>query len=158
MTGETNIMAKDLNKWQGIGRLGKDPEGRYTQSGKAVTSFSVACGNSWKDANGEKHEDTEWVNIVAWDKLGEICNSYLTKGSRVYLEGRLTTRKWEDKEGNTRYTTEIVLSDMIMLDSKRADDDTATSADKPLPPRPQAIRQPARNAPQQYNSDEDLPF
>jgi single-strand DNA-binding protein len=149
-------MAKDLNKWTGIGRLGKDPEGRYTQSGKAVTSFSVACGNSWKDANGEKHEDTEWVNIVAWDKLGEICNQYLTKGSRVYLEGRLTTRKWEDKEGQTRYTTEVVLSDMIMLDSKRADDNS-TPAEKPLPPRAQPPRHPARNAPAQY-FEEDLPF
>lgn len=111
-------MAKDLNKVMIIGRLGKDPEMRYTASGSPVTTFSVAAGRQWKDGAGETREDTEWFNVVTWNKLAEICNDHLRKGSRVYIEGRIQTRQWQDQEGQTRYRTEVIASDMIMLDSK----------------------------------------
>lgn len=107
-----------VNKVILVGRLGKDPEVKYTQDGTPVANFSIATDESWKDKEGEKQERTEWHNIVAWKKLAEICGSYLKKGSQVYLEGKLQTRKWEDKDGNTRYTTEIVLNQMVMLGSK----------------------------------------
>lgn len=111
-------MAKDLNKVQLTGYLGADPEMRYTASGSAVTQFRVASGRSWKDRDGNAHDDTEWFRIVAWDKLGEICNQYLTKGTRVYVEGRLQTRKWQDRDGQDRYTTEVIAQDMIILSSR----------------------------------------
>ena len=99
-----------LNRCDFIGRLGRDPETRYTQSGKAVASFSIACSEK---RGGE--ESTEWVNVVAWEKLAEICGQYLAKGSLVFISGRMQTRKWQDKEGGTRYTTEIVAREMKML-------------------------------------------
>ena len=99
-----------INQCNFIGRLGRDPEIRYTQSGKAVASFSIACSEK---RGGE--ETTEWVNIVAWEKLAEICGQYLAKGSLVFISGRMQTRKWQDKEGGTRYTTEIVAREMKML-------------------------------------------
>ena len=102
-----------VNNCMFIGRLGRDPETRYTQSGKAVASFSLACSEK---RGGE--ESTEWVNIVAWDKLAEIAGQYLTKGSLVFISGRMQTRKWQDKEGGTRYTTEIVAREMQMLSPK----------------------------------------
>ena len=113
-------MAKDLNKVQMTGRLGADPEMRYTPQGSAVTTFRVASGRSWKSADGTPHEETEWFRCVAWDKLGEICNQYLTKGTRVYVEGRLRTNKWQDKEtGQDRYSTEVIANDMIILSSRQ---------------------------------------
>lgn len=112
-------MAKDLNKVQMTGRLGADPEPRYTPQGSAVTTFRVASNRRWRSADGEDHEDTEWFRIVAWNKLGEICAKYLTKGSRVYVEGRLQTRSWQDQEGQTRYTSEVIANDMIILDTRR---------------------------------------
>jgi single-strand DNA-binding protein len=112
-------MAKDLNKVQLTGRLGADPEPRYTSQGSAVTTFRVASNRRWKSADGEDHEETEWFRIVAWNKLGEICAKYLTKGSRVYIEGRMQTRSWQDQEGQTRYTSEVIANDMIILDSRR---------------------------------------
>src|SRR5690348_1189346 len=112
-------MAKDLNKVMLTGHLGADPEMRYTAQGSAVTTFRVASGRTWKSADGIQHDDTEWFRVTAWEKLGEICNQYLTKGTRVYVEGRLQTRKWQDKDGQDRYTTEVVASDMIILSSKQ---------------------------------------
>ena len=112
-------MAKDLNKVMLTGHLGADPEMRYTPQGSAVTTFRVASGRSWKSSDGTQHDDTEWFRIVAWDKLGEICNQYLTKGTRVYVEGRLQTRKWQDQNGQDRYSTEVIASDMIILSSKQ---------------------------------------
>jgi len=113
-------MSKDLNKVQLTGRLGKDPEVKYTQQGNAVAQFTVASNRSWKTADGQGRDDTEWFNVVAWNKLGEICGEYLRKGSKVYIEGRLQTRSWDDTEsGQKRYKTEVIASDMIMLDSKR---------------------------------------
>ena len=109
-----------VNKVILIGRLGKDPEVRYTPSGSAVANFSIATSEEWKDKNtGEKQERTEWHKIVAWRRLGEICGEYLHKGSQVYIEGRLQTKSWEDRDGNTRYTTEVVALNMQMLDSQR---------------------------------------
>src|SRR5919199_2743359 len=115
-------MAKDLNKVMVIGRLGKDPEMRYTAGGSPVTTFSVAAGRQWKDGAGETREETQWFNVVTWNKLAEICNEHLHKGSRVYIEGRLQTRQWQDQDGQTRYRTEVIASDMIMLDGRGARD------------------------------------
>ncbi|MFO7838772.1 MAG: single-stranded DNA-binding protein, partial [Desulfosalsimonadaceae bacterium] len=114
------MMAKGLNKAILIGRLGKDPEIRYTQDGRAVANFTIATNEEWKDKNtGEKRERTEWHRIVAFGKLGEICGEYLSKGRLVYVEGRLQTRSWE-QDGVTKYTTEIVAGDMQMLEAKNA--------------------------------------
>jgi single-strand DNA-binding protein len=112
-------MARDLNKVQMTGRLGADPEMRYTPQGHAVTTFRAASNRSWRTAEGETHEDTEWFRVVAWNKLAEICNQWLSKGSRVYVEGRMQTRQWQDQEGQTRYQTEIIAIDIIILDSRR---------------------------------------
>src|SRR5947199_9510125 len=106
-------MAKDLNKVMIIGRLGKDPEMRYTASGSPVTTFSVAAGRQWKDGAGETREETEWFNVVTWNKLAEICNEHLRKGSRVYIDGRLHTHPWLDQEGQQSYRTQVLLSATI---------------------------------------------
>jgi len=178
-------MSKDLNKVMLTGYLGADPEMRYTAQGSAVTTFRVASGRSWKSADGTQHDDTEWFRVVAWDKLGEICNQYLTKGTRVYLEGRLQTRKWQDQSGQDRYTTEVIANDMIILSSKQDRPAPAADYEAPMedevveaPParrapsnaasaRPAAsnggraataARTPARNVPQAIDNDEDLPF
>jgi single-strand DNA-binding protein len=104
-----------VNKVILIGNLGKDPEVRYSQAGAAIASFNVATTETWKKQDGSKEELTEWHRIVAFGRLGEICGEYLSKGSKVFIEGRLQTRKWENKEGVTQYTTEIVAREMKML-------------------------------------------
>ena len=104
-----------INKVILIGNLGGAPEVRYTPSGRAVASFRIATTEQWTGKDGEKESRTEWHRIVAWARLGEICGEYLSKGSRVYIEGRLQTRKWKDQSGNDRYTTEIVAREMKML-------------------------------------------
>ena len=112
-------MARGVNKVILVGNLGKDPETRYMPNGKAVTNFTVATSESWKDKQtGEQREQTEWHNIVMYDRLAEIAAEYLRKGSQVYLEGKLRTRKWQDKEGRDRYTTEINANEMQMLGSR----------------------------------------
>jgi single-strand DNA-binding protein len=112
------IMA-GINKVILIGRLGSDPEVRYTPSGVAVANFNIATSEEWKDKDsGEKRERTEWHRIVAWRRLGEICGEYLSKGRQVYVEGRLQTRDWEDRDGNKRYTTEIVATDIQFLGTR----------------------------------------
>ena len=152
-------MAKDLNKVMIIGRLGTDPEMRFTPSGAPVTNFRVATGRQWKDNNGEAHEETEWFSIVVWNKLAEICNQYLTKGSRVYIEDRLQTRSWDDAQsGEKKYRTEVVANDMIILDSRG---DSPSNAGSRGPSR-------SRDAsPNEYSrgggyandiSDDDIPF
>ena len=109
-------MAKSVNKVILVGRLGRDPELKYTASGVPFCRFSMATDDSWNDKNsGERQERTEWHNIVAWDRLAEICNQYLTKGRLVYIEGSLQTRDWDDQEGNKRKTTEIRARDMVLL-------------------------------------------
>jgi single-strand DNA-binding protein len=105
-----------VNKVMLIGNLGADPEIRYTPSGAAVANFRMATREQWTTKEGEKQDRTEWHRIVAWRRLGEICGEYLHKGSLVYIEGRLQTRTWEDRDGNKRYTTEIVAQAMQMLD------------------------------------------
>ena len=110
-------MSKDVNKCIFIGRLGKDPEIRQT-SGGAVANFSIACSDDYTKKSGEKVEQTNWINIVAWNKLAEICGQYLKKGSQVYVEGKQVTRSWDDNDGNKRYTTEIVISEMQMIGGK----------------------------------------
>ena len=112
-------MSRGLNKVQIIGNLGRDPEMRYTPSGRPVTSFSAATSRSWKNSAGETQTETEWFNIVAWGSLAEICNQYLKKGQQVYIEGRLQTRRWEDDEGNKRSTTEVIAREMIMLGDRK---------------------------------------
>lgn len=114
-----------VNKAVLIGRLGKDPEKRNMTNGDAVTNISLATTESWKDRNGEKQDRTEWHKIVAYRKLAEIMGEYLKKGSQVYIEGKLATRKWTDKNGMERYTTEIIATDMKMLGSKQSDSDNA---------------------------------
>jgi single-strand DNA-binding protein len=104
-----------VNKVIVLGNLGSDPEVRYTPSGKAVANFSLATSEKYTNKDGEKEEKTEWHRIVAWGRLGEICGEYLSKGSQIYIEGRLQTRTWEDRDGNKRYTTEIVAHTMQML-------------------------------------------
>jgi single-strand DNA-binding protein len=111
-------MARGLNKVMLIGNLGKDPEMKYTPSGMPVTTFSVAVSRSWRTPEGENREETEWFRVVAWQKLAETCNEYLRKGMRVYIEGRLQTRKWTDQQGQERYTTEVVANEMVMLTSR----------------------------------------
>jgi single-strand DNA-binding protein len=112
-------MASSLNKCLFIGNLAADPESRFLPNGDAVSNFRIACTDTWKDkATGEKKESTEWVSIDAFGKLAEICNQYLKKGSSVYIEGSLRTRKWQDKEGKDRYTTSIKCSEMKMLGAK----------------------------------------
>ncbi|NJL04932.1 MAG: single-stranded DNA-binding protein [Chloroflexaceae bacterium] len=145
-------MAKDLNKVLLIGRLGTDPEMRYTASGSPVTTFRVAVSRHWKDGSGDPREETEWFSIVTWNKLAEICHQYLSKNARVYLEGRLQTRSWEDQQtGQTRYKTEVVANDMIMLDGRR----DAPSASGELTP-PFGSAEPQRTEPILPNFDDDL--
>lgn len=134
-----------VNKVILIGRLGADPEVRYTNGGDAVCNFRMATSEVWKDkGTGEKKERTEWHRIVTWRKLGETCGQYLKKGKEVYIEGKLQTRKWQDRDGNDRYTTEIVANDMRFVGSKS---DTATTA----PTEPAGNHQP-------LGDNDDLPF
>ena len=108
-------MARSLNKAQLIGHLGQDPEMRYTANGTAVCNMRLATNESYKDASGNFVDKAEWHSIVAWGRLAEICNEYLRKGTHVYFEGSLQTRSWEDRDGNTRYSTEIKAQEMIIL-------------------------------------------
>ncbi len=107
-----------LNKVMVIGNLGADPEMRYTADGAAVTNFRIAASRNYTGADGERKEETEWFRIVAFRKLAELCNQYLQKGRRVYVEGRLQTRQWEGQDGQKRYTTEVIAQDVQFLDSK----------------------------------------
>ena len=140
-----------VNKVLLIGRLGRDPEVRYTQDGTAIANFSIATSEEWKDKKtGEKQERTEWHRIVAFRRLGEICGEYLSKGRQVYVEGRLQTRDWQDKDGNKRYTTEIVASQMQMLGSRDSYDNSGGSGFKKneIPSGPEFSG----------SQDDDIPF
>ena len=141
-----------INKVIIIGRLGNDPEVRYTPSGSPVAKFSVATSEEWKDKNtGEKKERTEWHRITAWGKLGEICGEYLSKGRQVYVEGRLQTSSYDDKEGVKRYSTEIVASDVQFLGSKESGGGR-TGGGGGAPPRE------SFGGPGAPPADEDIPF
>ena len=140
-------MAKSLNRVMLIGNLGKDPELRYTTSGVAVATFSVATNESWKDQDGNQQERTEWHNIVAWKKLAEICAEWLKKGKKVYIEGRIQTRSYDDKNtGAKKYITEIVAENMIMLDSRGSDFSSGGQAPSPVEESHSSAK------------DDDLPF
>jgi len=139
-----------VNKAILIGRLGSDPEVRYTPSGDAVANFNIATSEEWKDAkSGEKKERTEWHRIVAWRRLGEICGEYHSKGRQVYVEGRIQTNTWEDKEGNKRYTTEIVANTVQFLGG-RDSEGLGRSESPPIPEFP--------GTPATGSGDDDIPF
>jgi single-strand DNA-binding protein len=118
-----------LNRVQLIGRLGRDPESKFTSTGKRVTGFSVAISNHWRSKEGEAKEYTEWVNVETWDRLAEICHEYLAKGSLVYVEGRLKTNRYEDEDGEARYFTKVVAQTVQFLSDSRAEDDLAEETD-----------------------------
>lgn len=118
-----------INKAIIVGNLGSDPEIKYTQAGTPVANFSVATTERWRDKEGQQQESTEWHRIVAWNKVAEICGEYLHKGSRVYIEGSIKTRKWQDQNGNDKYTTEIVAKEMKMLDRKSDSHSDAAGGD-----------------------------
>jgi single-strand DNA-binding protein len=143
-------MSRSLNKVQLIGNLGKDPELKYTPSGVAVATFSIATSESWKDTDGNQQEKTEWHNIVAWRKLAEICGEYLKKGKKVYLEGKLQTRNYE-KDGIKRYVTEIVADQLIMLDGGSGAGRSGSGSSSSSAPEPSPMHS---DAPK----DDDLPF
>lgn len=121
-------MGRGLNKVMIIGNVGRDPEMRYTPGGRPVTNFSVATSRTWTSSEGERHEETEWFNVVAWGNLAEICKSHLSKGQQVYIEGRLQTRGWEDDTGKKHFRTELVANEMILL-GNRQDANTRTEID-----------------------------
>jgi single-strand DNA-binding protein len=120
-------MARGLNKVMVIGFLGRDPEMRFTPSGKSVANFSIASSRSWKTADGETHTETEWFNVVAWERLAEISKEYLSKGSRIYVEGRLQSRNWQDGEGIQHKSIEIVAQDILLLSDNKNDDGSTDS-------------------------------
>ena len=150
-----------INKVMLIGNLGKDPEIRYMPSGDAIANLTLATTENWKDKAGEKQEKTEWHRISMFGRLAEIAGEYLKKGSSVYIEGKLQTRKWQDKEGNDRYTTEIVANEMKMLGSRPSGGDT--SMDKPASSSAKSARPAASPAAPSGNSgfddmEDDIPF
>ncbi|MBN2317834.1 MAG: single-stranded DNA-binding protein [Acidobacteria bacterium] len=144
-----------LNKVMLIGNLGRDPEIRYTTDGTPVANFSLATSENWTDKNGTRQEHTEWHSIVAWKQLADICKKYLSKGRQVYIEGRIQTREWNDREGNKRRTTEVVATQMVLLGSRTQSTDTGA----------QPMETATRTTPEQENSfddigitDSDIPF
>jgi single-strand DNA-binding protein len=137
------MATRSVNKVILIGNLGKDPELRYTSSGVAVASFTLATNESWKDQDGTVQERTQWHNVVAWRKLAEICGEYLKKGSKMYLEGKLQYRTYDDKNGVKRYITEIVMDEMLMLDSKGG----AQAAGESSAPREESSPEPGTDLP-----------
>tara|TARA_B000000437_G_scaffold212876_1_gene185011 strand:+ start:22 stop:444 length:423 start_codon:yes stop_codon:yes gene_type:complete len=137
-----------VNKALIIGNLGQDPEIKYTQSGSPVANLSVATSERWKDKNtGEQKEQTEWHRVVVFGRLAEIAEQYLKKGSKIFIEGKIQTRDWEDADGNKKYTTEVVAREMTMLDSKASMSSDAPSSDSP-----------SKDAPKDDSFEEDIPF
>ena len=147
-------MARGINKVILIGNLGANPEVRYMPSGNAVATLSLATSESWKDKQtGEKQERTEWHRVVCFNKLGEIAGKFLQKGSRVYIEGSLRTRKWQDAQGQDKYTTEIVAADLQMMDAKSGGQESFGGADKFDAADLSFDKEPALS-----NLDDDIPF
>jgi single-strand DNA-binding protein len=147
-----------LNKCMIIGNLGRDPEMRYTPSGQAVTQFTVAVNRNYKDAQGERQEETEWFRIVAWGQQAEFSAEYLRKGNKVFIEGRLQTRQWEGQDGQKRYTTELVANTIQNLERRPRDDSGDPGAEPTARPRPApAAARPAADTPPDTEYD-DLPF
>ena len=144
-------MARTLNRVQLIGRLGGDPELRYTTAGLPVATFNIATNRQWPGKDGSLQEETEWHTIVAWDKLAQICSEHLTKGRLIFIEGRIHTRSWENN-GQKQYKTEIVASDMLILDSRQQSDTAETEA-----PQAQARQQADRRASQSQSQAQASP-
>ena len=142
-----------LNKAMLIGRLGRDPDIRYTQDGTAVANFSIATSEFWTDKSGTRQERTEWHNIVAWRGLADLSKRYLSKGRQVYVEGRIQTREWDDRDGNKRRSTEIVANQMVLLGSRSDQDESYASS----PPQ-QADPVPAKDMGSPEITDDDIPF
>lgn len=152
-------MARGINKVILVGNLGADPDTRYMPSGKAVTNIRIATSESWKDRQtGDQQERTEWHSIVMYDKLGEIAAEYLRKGSQVYIEGSLRTRKWQDKEGKDRYTTEIIARDMQMLGGRGGAGASGGEARPARSSSPAEERSPPPAAADAGEFDDDIPF
>ena len=150
-------MAKSINKVILVGRLGRDPELKYTAGGVPFCRFSMATDDVWNDkGSGERQERTEWHNIVAWDRLAEICNQYLTKGRLVYIEGSLQTREWDDQEGNKRRTTEVRARDMVMLGGNPGEN--AGGGQRRAAPAESASGGGAPAASTSTITDDDIPF
>jgi single-strand DNA-binding protein len=145
-----------LNKVLLIGHLGKDPEVRYTPDGSPVATFSLATSENWTDKNGSRQEHTEWHNVVAWNKLADLCKKYLTKGRQVYIEGRIRSRDWQDRDGNKRRTTEVIATQMVLLGSR------PQGADAGVQPMEQSSRSLADADQQPFDNggitDSDIPF
>lgn len=156
------IVARGINKVILVGNVGGDPEVRYMPNGNAVTTLSIATSETWKDKQtGDKQERTEWHRVVCFNRLGEIAGEYVRKGSKLYVEGSLRTRKWQDQQGQDRYTTEIVASDIQMLDSRGTSSyDNTQSAPSYQQQQPQQTNQKPQTAPQDAfeELDDDIPF
>ena len=148
-------MSRDLNLCQFIGRLGQEPEVRYLPNGDAVANISIAVGDDYKDKSGNKVEQTEWVRVTAFRGQAEIIGKYLKKGSKVYVSGKMKTRKWQAQDGSDRYSTEIVASEMQMLDSRGQDSQQSAAVSPPSVAQPTA--QGNFQAPDNFDSD-DIPF
>lgn len=148
----------DLNKVMLIGRLGQDPEVRTTPTGIPVANFSLATGRVWTDQAGQKQEKTEFSNIVAWRRLAEICGQYLHKGSKIYLEGRLETRTWDDQSGVRHWRTEVIADNMIMLDRKSDSAPARLSSEAPLPTETPSMSNPMAESTEEEINVEDIPF
>lgn len=153
-------MARGINKVILVGNLGADPETRYMPNGNAVTNVSIATSDSWKDKQtGEQQERTEWHRVVFFNRLGEIAGEYLKKGSKIYVEGAIRTRKWQDKNGQDRYSTEIVASEMQMLDSRgSAGDYSQDSSQASSAPQSAPANNPAPAPAGVDDFDDDIPF
>ena len=152
-------MARGVNKVILIGNLGQDPEVKYMPNGGAVTNVTVATSESWKDKNtGEQKENTEWHRVVFFRRLAEIAGEYLKKGSKVYIEGKLQTRKWQDQSGNDRYTTEIIANEMQMLDGRGAGGGGGSSFDQSSGSSPQRQTASAPASGGMGDFDDDIPF
>ena len=150
-----------VNKVILVGRLGKDPETRYMTNGEAVTNVTLATSENWKDKSGEKQEKTEWHNLVFYRRLAEVAGEFLKKGSQIYVEGKIQTRKWQDKEGKDRYTTEILVNEMQMLGGKSTGGGSFEVVDKPTASAPAGAAAGGKPAPAKGgfdNFDDDIPF
>jgi single-strand DNA-binding protein len=145
-----------LNKVMLIGHLGKDPEVRYTADGTAVATFSLATSENWTDKNGTRQEHTEWHNIVAWRRFADLSQKYLNKGRQVYIEGRLQTRDWNDREGIRRRTTEIIVTQIVLLGSRSKSTDAPVSYQEPASSSTEA--EPEQAFGNAGITDDDIPF
>ena len=151
-------MARSLNRVQLIGNLTRDPELRYTPKGTAVCSFGIATNRSWTTDTGEKRDEADFHKIVAWSKLAELCSQFLTKGKKVYVEGRLTTRNWNAQDGTQKSTTEVIISDMILLDSSGRRSESSSGAKTESEPAEEAEKSKAladKSAKQGKSKEED---